>query len=121
MERSVKIIEKKGLNVVYSDVVHKPANWTVSMNPPSKEKAKKIIDSGVAKAKKIGHNILNNVHHHHAFNYPPRMSKINFYKDYYLFKWLGVSNLWSNFRADETCNACELCEKLCPTGSVQVE
>jgi len=117
---SVRIMKDKGLNVIYSDVVHMPANWTVSMNPPSKEEAQRIINSGVTKGKKIVHNILNGVQHQHVFNYPPRYSKFGFYKDYYLFKWLGVSNLWREFRADETCDSCGLCEKVCPTDSIRI-
>ena len=79
-----------------------------------------IIDSGVKKAKGIAQNILNGIPHHHVFNYPSRYSKIGFYKDYYLFKWLGVSNLWRDFRTDDTCDSCGLCEKLCPTESIQI-
>ena len=75
----------------------------------------------MAKAEKIADDILSGEQYHHAFNYPPKLSKFTFYKDYYLFKFLGVSNLWRNFRADETCNSCELCEKICPTGSIQMD
>jgi formate hydrogenlyase subunit 6/NADH:ubiquinone oxidoreductase subunit I len=114
------ILMNKGLNVTYSDVTHMPANWTVSMNPPSKSEAKKIINSGVTKTTEIVQNILNGVSHHHVFNYPSRYSKFGFYKEYYLFKWLGVSNLWRDFRTDETCDSCGLCEKICPTDSIQI-
>lgn len=117
---SVKIMKDKGLNVLYDDVVHMPANWTVAMNPPAKEEAQRIINLGVAKAEIIARDILNGVQHHHVFKYPARLSKFGFYKDFYLFKWFGVSNLWRNFRADETCNGCQLCEKICPTGSIHM-
>ena len=59
-----------------------PANWTVSMNPPSKEVTQMIVNSGVTKAKEIVQDILNGVLYHHVFNYPPRYSKFGFYKDY---------------------------------------
>ena len=121
VKESRKVINNKGLNVIYSDVVHMPANWTVSMNPPPKEEAQRLINSGVAKGKKIAHDILNGVQHHHVFNYPPRLSKLIFYKDYYWFKWVGVCNLWRIFRTDETCDSCELCKRICPTGSIQIE
>ena len=51
-----------------------------------------IINTGVIKAKKIAQNIIDGVFHHHAFNYPSTYSKFGFYKDYYVFKGLGVSN-----------------------------
>lgn len=120
VQESTKILNKKGLKVTYSHVIHMPANWTVCLNPPSKEEAQLIINAGVVKAKEIAQDILNGVFHHHTFNYPPTYSKFGFYKDYYLFKWLGVSNLWRDFRTDETCDTCELCEKICPTGSIQI-
>jgi len=75
-----------------------PANWTVSMNPPSKKEAQLIINAGVIKAKEIAQDILDDGLHQHVFNYPPTYSKFGFYKDYYAFKWLGVSNLWRNFK-----------------------
>ncbi len=120
IQESTKILSKKGLEVIYSAVIQMPSNWTVSMNPPSKEEAQLIIDNGVNKARKIAKDILKGVVFHHNFNYPPRYSKIGFYKDYYLFKWLGVSNLWRNFRTDETCDACKLCSEICPTNSIQI-
>lgn len=115
-----KILKKKGLNVIYSQAIHMPSNWTVSMNPPPKKEAQSIIDRAVREAKEIAQDILNGTPRHHVFNYPARYSKIGFYKDYYLFKWLGVSNLWRNFRTDDTCDSCGLCKKLCPTESIQI-
>ncbi len=115
-----KILSNKNLDVIYTDVIHMPANWTVAMNPPSKEEAQKIIDAGVQKAGTITVNILNNKVYHHEFNYPPRYTKLGFYKDYYLFKWGGIQYLWRSFRSDETCNSCGICEKICPTNSIQM-
>lgn len=120
VKESTTILQKKGLQVIYSDVIHMPANWTVSMNPPSKKEAQDIINRGVDKSQKIVQDILNGVQHHHTFNYPPRYSKFGYYKDYYLFKWLGISILWRYFRSDETCDSCGLCEKICPTASIQI-
>lgn len=120
IQESTKILSKKGFDVVYSAVIQMPLNWTVSMNPPSKEEAQLIIDTGVKTARRISEEILNGVTFHHNFNYPPGYSKFGFYKDYYLFKWLGVSNLWRNFRTDETCDSCKLCSEICPTNSIQI-
>ncbi len=120
VEESTKIMKRKGLNVTYSKIIQMPINWTVVMNPPSKEEAQLIINTGVLEAKKIAQDILDGVLHHHAFNYPSTYGKFDFYKDYYMFKWLGVSNLWRNFKTDETCDSCGLCEKICPTNSIQI-
>ncbi|MBC8441612.1 MAG: 4Fe-4S binding protein [Deltaproteobacteria bacterium] len=120
VKESTEILKKKRLNVTYSKVIQMPINWTVLMNPPSKEEAQLIINTGVINAKEIAQDILDGVLHHHAFNYPSTYSKFAFYKDYYLFKWLGVSNFWKDFRTDETCDSCGLCEKICPTDSIQI-
>ncbi len=120
VQESRQILRKKGFNVIYSAVVEMPSNWTVSLNPPSKKEALPIIDKGVEKAKKISREILDGVTFHHQFNYPAGYSKLGFYKDYYLFKWMGVSNLWRKFRTDETCDACKLCSLICPTNSIQM-
>ena len=117
---STSILSNKGLEIIYSAVIQMPSNWTVTMNPPSKEKAKLIIENGVNRARLITKDILKGVASYHNFNYPPRYSKIGFYKDYYLFKWLGVSNLWRDFRTDETCDLCKLCSKICPTDSIEI-
>jgi NAD-dependent dihydropyrimidine dehydrogenase PreA subunit len=120
VNESTKILKKKGLDVTYSDVVHMPSNWTVSMNPPSTEKAQAIINNGILHAKKIAQNILAGVQHHHVFNYPKTYSRFGFFKDYYSFKWFGVSHLWRDFRTEDTCDSCGLCEKLCPTQSIHI-
>jgi len=120
IQESTNIIIKKRLEIVYSAVIQMPANWTVSMNPPSKEDALLIIGNGVNKARVIAKEILEGITSYHNFNYPSRYSKIGFYKDYYLFKWIGLSNLWRNFRTDETCDSCKLCSEICPTGSIQI-
>ncbi len=120
VDESTKILKRKGLNVTYSKVIQMPINWTVSMDPPSKEEAQLIINTGVFRAKEIAQDILNGVLHHHAFNYPSTYSRFGFYKEYYVFKWLGVSNLWRNYRTDETCDSCGLCEKICPTDSIRI-
>ena len=120
IQETTNILRKKGLEIIYSAVVRMPANWTVAMNPPPKKEAELIIAKGVNKAKEITKDILKGNASYHNFSYPPGYSKIGFYKDYYSFKWLGVSNLWRNFRTDETCDSCKLCSQICPTGSIQI-
>lgn len=120
VQQCEELLYRKNLTVVYSDVIHMPSNWTVAINPPAKEEAQVIIDGGIKKAKKSALNILNNKVYHHTFNYPPGYSKFRFYKDYYLFKWLGLSEFWKSFRTDNTCNSCGICEKICPTNSIKM-
>lgn len=115
-----KILQKKNLQVVYTRVIEMPSNWIVAMNPPSREEAEPIIANGIETAKVISEALLSEEKHFHKFNYPPKYTKFEFYKDYYLFKWLGVGNLWRNFLTDESCNSCKLCQKVCPTQSIKI-
>jgi Pyruvate/2-oxoacid:ferredoxin oxidoreductase delta subunit len=117
------ILEKKNCQVIYSRVVQMPINWTTSPTPPyppSKEEALKIIENGVIEAKKIAQDILNGVTKHHAFNYPKRFSWWGFYWEYWLFRYLGVQNMWRTFKVYETCNSCQICSKVCPTKSIKM-
>lgn len=118
VQQGTELLQAKGLEVVYSEVVQMPNNWTVAMDVPSKDEAQVIIDAGVQQAKELAQRILDNTERHHRFNYPPRYSRLGFYKDYFLFKWLGVTTMWQDFRTEASCDGCGLCEKMCPTRSV---
>lgn len=119
-----QILRKKNCNIVYSGVIQMPINWTTSPVPPfppSKEEAMEIIKAGIEQAKSITHDILSGTNKYHVFNYPKRYTKIRFYKDYWLFKIMGIQNLWRTFKVYDTCNGCQLCSRICPTKSIKIE
>jgi ferredoxin len=115
-----KILKKKNCSVIYSAVVEMPINWTTYMNPPSKDEAIKIIGKGVEEAKIISENIINGNCKQHIFNIPQRYGRFRFYKEYYLFKYLGIQNMWRSFNVYSSCNGCGLCERICPTNSIKI-
>ena len=115
-----RILKKKGGNIVYSGVIQMPANWTTFVNPPVKEEALKIIEAGVRQSRIIASDILDENSEYHEFNFPARISKFEFYKEYWLFKYLGIYNLWRTFKVYETCNGCKLCSRACPTKSIKI-
>jgi len=119
-----RILRKKNCDIVYTGVIQMPINWTTSPVPPfppSKEEAIAIIEAGIEHAKNMAHDILNGTKKLHEFNFPKRYSRIRFYKDYWLFKYMGIQNLWRAFKVYDNCNGCQLCSKICPTKSIKIK
>lgn len=121
---SEKILRHKNCDIVYTGVIQMPINWTTSPVPPfppSKEEAAMIIKEGVELAKMMAHDIISGIRKYHEFDYPVRYTRIRFYKDYWLFKYMGIQNMWRTFKVYNTCNGCRLCSIICPTGSIKIE
>jgi len=116
----VRILSNKNFNIIYSAVVEMPINWITYMNPPAMQEAQTIIDKGVEYARKIGIEIINGEHHFHHFNIPAKYGRFGLYKEYYLFKYLGVKYMWRSFNVYDMCNGCGMCAKICPTHSIQI-
>jgi ferredoxin len=124
IREATKILEKKNCTIIFTGVVQMPINWTTSPQPPfppDKEEAGFIIEQGVTQTQKIAQEIISDIRGYHQFNYPKRYGKFKFYSDYLLFKYLGLSNLWRNFRVYENCSGCGICAKICPTGSIKIK
>jgi formate hydrogenlyase subunit 6/NADH:ubiquinone oxidoreductase subunit I len=114
----VRILRKKNCEIIYTAVVQMPINWTVSMNPPSKEEYIPIINDGVKQSQTIATDLLNGIKKYHTFNIPKRYGQFGLYREYILFKYLGIYNLWRLFQVYDSCNGCQICSKICPTGSI---
>jgi ferredoxin len=121
VDECVKILRKKNCQIIYSAVVEMPINWTTYMNPPSMEDALAIIEKGTKQAKEISEDILTGIHKYHHFNIPQDYKRFRLYKEYYLFKYLGLQNMWRTFNVYGSCNGCRVCEKICPTGSIKIK
>ncbi len=118
-----RILRKKNCETIYSDVIEMPINWTTSPKPPfppSKAKAMEIIKKAEAKTKEVAVNILKGTRKYHKFNYPKRYTRFKFYWEYWMFKYLGIQNMWRLFEVYDTCNGCQLCAKICPTNSIRM-
>jgi Pyruvate/2-oxoacid:ferredoxin oxidoreductase delta subunit len=115
-----RILGKKNCNLIYSAVVQMPINWTTSMNPPSKEEYIPIIEKGTEQTRLIANDILNGVEKHHKLNIPKRYGRLKFYREYLLFKYLGIYNMWRLYQVYDSCNGCGLCTMVCPVQSIQL-
>ncbi len=116
-----KILRKKGYDVIYSDVIEMPSNWTTFDNPPSEDLAKTILKKGEKKTLEIVNKITDTKSYHHKFNVPKRMSYLKLLFEYVSFHYFGIHQMWKMFRVKPSCNACGTCEKICPTRSVNVK
>lgn len=124
IREAIKILNRKNCSVIYTGVVQMPINWTTSPQPPfppDKEEAKLIIEQGVVQTQKMVQDIMTGIRKYHEFNYPKRYGKYKCYSDYLLFKYLGLSNLWRNFRVYDNCSGCGNCAKICPTRSIKIK
>ena len=117
----VGILRRKNCQIIYTDVVEMPINWITYMNPPSEPDALQIVEKGVTQAREIADNIMKGIHRYHQFNIPKNYGRWGLYKEYYLFKYLGIQNMWRSFDVHSSCNGCGLCEKLCPTKSITMK
>jgi formate hydrogenlyase subunit 6/NADH:ubiquinone oxidoreductase subunit I len=123
IREATKLLEKKNCTIIYTGVVQMPINWTTSPLPPfppDKEEAKLIIEKGVNLSKSMAWEIITGTNKFHKFNFPKRYRKIKFYSDYFLFKYLGIANLWRNFKVYESCTGCGICARICPTSSINI-
>ncbi len=118
LSEGVRLLAKKNYAVVYADVIEMPANWTVAMNPPGREDAARIRETGLAKADAIVEAILAGRSFIRGFTYPSRISKARYYWDHWSFKYVGLANLWRSFTTDADCTGCGTCHAVCPVGSI---
>jgi ferredoxin len=118
-----RILNNKNCEIIYSGVIQMPINWTTSPTPPyppSKQEAMDIVKKGEIQTQEIARDILNGEKKYHPFNYPKRYSIVKFYWDYFMFKYLGIQNMWRLFNVYDTCNGCQLYAKICPTNSIRI-
>ncbi len=119
LQDGIYLLNKKGYNVIYSDCIVMPDNWAPFSKTPSPDEAKAIINSGEKHAEDAAKAFINGTVYHKKMNYN-RYGIIVSYLYYYLFRWVGVSNLWRLFNTDGKCTGCGLCEKICPMKAIRI-
>lgn len=114
-----KVLEKKGYNVVYTELVHMPDNWIPFDDPPEPAEAKEILENAEKLVvSSVGRMLKNEVYHKpldvKKFGYLPSLFL------HFIFRNAGVKRLWMFFRTNNNCNGCGTCEKACPTRSIKL-
>jgi ferredoxin len=123
IREATQILKKKNCEIIYTGVIQMPINWTTSPLPPfppGQEEAKLIIEKSENLSINMAQEMMNGTRRFHQFNYPKRFGKLKFYFDYLMFKYLGLSNLWRNFKVYTCCNGCGTCAEVCPTSSIKM-
>ncbi len=119
LKEGSNLLKKKDYNVVYSDCIVMPDNWTPFSNTPSPDEAKIILNNGEKHAEGAAMAFINRTVYHKKMNYD-KYGRIISYLFYYSFRWIGVRNLWRLFITDEKCTGCGYCEKICPMKAIRM-
>ena len=111
-----KILIKKGAKLSAGFYINMPGNDVTFISPvPDIIKQKKILDSADLKIKEIT-NMINAGENH----FERELTRFMRYIRHSLVYLKGLENGWKNFYADENCNVCGICEKVCPFNNIKM-
>ena len=112
-----KTLEKISANVVVSEMVQMPNNYTPFDETPEKTEMELILKNGESKAGEIVSKILAGEKIEHPLNLKMfgafRSKMIRF-----AFVGMGMKRMWKFFTTTSDCNQCGLCIKQCPMQSI---
>jgi len=102
-------LKQKKLRLDYGRSIIMPANYAILYNPADKAKVENRLEKTDKKIKKISLQIKTGVR---------SVRKIIYTSDK-LYK--NIEELDSQFFAEDSCNACGQCEKICPVGNIVMD
>jgi NAD-dependent dihydropyrimidine dehydrogenase PreA subunit len=117
LAEGMKIMEGRGYKVTNTELFHMPDNWTVFLNPPSKEKASSMLEASEIKIKQSIELFLKD----EPFLKPVVLKKFGYIPSRFLnfmFHNIGINRMWQFYKTEDNCSSCGLCEKMCPVGAV---
>jgi ferredoxin len=115
-----RILSRRGYRVQIADLIPMPNNWTPFHSAPDRDAAARMIDEGVRRTGDLITGFLAG----RTRRKPISLRKFGTTGSILmrtLFHRRGVYKLWMFFEAGSSCNACGLCARICPTGSIRIE
>lgn len=118
LRETAQILKQRGLELACGFAVLQPNNYIIFSGADSSEKQKQIIGQGELRSAWIAEQIRG------KRRLPPEKSGI-------LTNILGLIVRWGfratlkrqakNFRADEKCDLCQICIRICPVGNISLK
>jgi ferredoxin len=111
------ILADRGYPVRIGDLIQMPNNWTPFHSAPAADESARMVLDGKGKAEQLVARFLQG----ESYAKPIALRKFGALGSVLmrtLFHKRGVGKMWSLFRTNAQCNACGLCARICPTGSI---
>ena len=116
LTRAAGILHKRGYDVLYTDTVGYPVNWTSLLNTPPPENNEPIRKHGDHQAEMIANNIIageRKVRRGRIFDLASRIFGA-------VFSLWGRQSIGLMYEADDRCNGCSLCSRSCPASAIKM-
>jgi ferredoxin len=113
--RAVRLLERRGYRTAKSGCATYPDNWTQAVQPPRPERIAEMTGRGDAMAVRFAEAVASGKAD--GGNVDRKLSAMDVVPGF-LFGSVGRRFLGKCYYADEDCNACGLCVKKCPAGTI---
>lgn len=111
------LLNQKGFNVIYTDMVTFTYNWTQMINPQGKEIEEKVFKKADSRTKEIIDKIVKNKSEYKEVNkFGLGVSWIIFT----IFMSFARRVLGKTFIADKSCINCGMCKNICPVKAIDI-
>ncbi|MDD3304498.1 MAG: EFR1 family ferrodoxin [Clostridia bacterium] len=111
------ILKKKGFDVFNTNIVFYPSNWTQLINPVDEQTQKSIIERAKERLDIIAKEIIDNTK---SINNRSAIVSFFSWMMFLLYSYIGRRIMGKMYIADNNCNSCKKCEKICPAKVIKM-